>query len=211
METNKMIIDALTWRRAIGAFDTTKKVSEENLKTILESANLSASSYGLEAWKFIVVTNPEIRAKLRAVGYDQPKITDASHLVVIARRTDTNNLSSEATARLAQAQNKSVEELAGFKGMVDGAMSYKEEGQVRDAWIASQTYIALGSMMETASLLAVDNAPMEGFDAGQVNEILGLTGKNLSAVTMLALGYRDESAPLTPKVRRNYDDVIEFV
>lgn len=206
-----MIIDALTWRRAIGAFDTTKKVSDENLKTILQSANLSASSYGLEGWKFIVVTNLEIRAKLRAVGYDQPKITDASHLIVITRRTDTGNLSSEATARLAQAQNKSVEELAGFKGMVDGAMSYKEEGQVRNAWIASQTYIALGSMMETASLLAVDNAPMEGFDAGQVNEILGLTGKNLSAVTMLALGYRDESAPLTPKSRRNYDDVVEFV
>ena len=206
-----MIIDALTWRRAIGAFDTTKKVSDENLKTILQSANLSASSYGLEGWKFIVVTNPEIRVKLRTVGYDQPKITDASHLVVIARRTDTNNLSSEASARLAQAENKSIEELAGFKGMVDGAMSHKEEGQVRDAWIASQTYIALGSMVETASLLAVDNAPMEGFDASQVNSILGLTEKNLFAVSMLALGYRDEATPLTPKSRRNYDDVVEFI
>lgn len=211
METNKKIIDALTWRRAFRSFDPTKKVSDENIKTILESANLSPSSYGFEAWKFIVVTNPEIRTQLRAAGYDQPKITDASHLVVITRRTDTENLSMELIARSAVSQNKNVEDLASFKQMADGAMAGKESGVTRDAWLSSQTYIALGIMIETASLLGVDNGPMEGFDPAKVNEILGLSAKNLSAVTMLALGYRNNAEPLTPKVRRNYNDVVEFV
>jgi nitroreductase len=211
MQINKTIIGALTWRRAIRAFDTTKKVSDENIKTILESANLSPSSYGFEAWKFFVITNPEIRAQLRKAGYDQPKITDASHLIVITRRTDTENLSTELIARTAVAQNKTVEDLASFKQMTDGAITGRESGAPRDAWLASQTYIALGIMMETASLLGVDNAPMEGFNPSAVNEILGLSEKNLSAVTMLALGYRSSDAPLTPKVRRDYNEVVEFI
>jgi nitroreductase len=211
MEINKTIIDALTWRRAIRAFDSTKKVSDENIKTILESANLSPSSYGFEAWKFFVITSPEVRAQLRKAGYDQPKITDASHLIVLTRRTDTEVLSTELIARAAAAQNKTAEDLASFKQIVDGAIANKESGQARDAWLASQTYIALGMIMETASLLGVDNAPMEGFDPSSVNKILGLTEKNLSVVTMLALGYRNSEEPLTPKVRRDYADVVEFV
>jgi nitroreductase len=211
MEINTTIISALTWRRAIRAFDTTKKVSQHDLTTILESANLSPSPYGIEPWKFIVVTNPELRIKLRAAGYDQPKITDASHLIIVARRTDSENLSNELVARTAQSQNKSIEELDGLKQMIEGAFSRKELGLSRDGWLSGQTYIALGIMISTASLLGIDNGPMEGFDAGKVNEILGLTEKNLCAVTMLALGYRDEQAILTPKVRREYSDVIEFV
>ena len=211
MEINKSIIEALTWRRAIRTFDPIKKISDENLKTILESANLSASSYGLEAWKFIVVTNQDLRMKIRAAGYDQIKITDASHLVVITRRTDTENLSTELISRSAHLEHKTEEELAGFKHMIDGALAHKEAGAVRDNWVASQTYIALGTMMETASLLAIDSAPMEGFDTTQVNEILRLTEKNLSVVTMLSLGYRAANETLIPKVRRTYDDVVEFI
>jgi nitroreductase len=211
MEKNKAIIDALTWRRAIKKFDVTKKVSDTDLKTILESANLSPSSYGLEPWKFIVVTNPEMRAKLRAVGYDQPKITDASHLIVVTQRTDGETLSTELLERTAASQNIKVEELSDFKKMIEGALSYKTVGTVRDSWFAKQTYIALGVMIETASLLGIDNGPMEGFDAAAVNEILELPAKNLFAVTMLTLGYRDTSEQLSPKVRREYADVVEFI
>ena len=211
MQINQTIIDSLTTRRAIRKFDVTKKVSESDLKTILESAILAPTSYGLEPWKCIVVTNPEVRQQLRLAGYDQPKITEASHLLVIARRTDSQNLVDELVSRVAVSQDKKTEELEGFKGMVEGAFTYKPEGPVRDGWLAAQSYIALGVMVETASLLGIDNAPMEGFDAVKVSEILGLPAKNLMAVTMLALGYMDESDTLTPKVRRGYTDAIEFV
>ena len=202
------IIQALQWRFATRAFDTAKKVSDEDLKTILESARLAPSSFGYEAWKFIVVKNADVRAKLRAAGYDQAKITDASDLVVIAQRTDTEHLLDELVARTATAQNKTAADLEGLKAMAGGALNSMSADQAK-AWLKSQTYIALGIMVETASLLNVDNAPMEGFSVEQVNEILGLTAKNLSAVSMVALGYRAEEA--WPKARRTYDDVVEVV
>jgi nitroreductase len=211
METNKKIIDALMWRRATRAFDPTKKVSDEDLKTILESAILTPSSYGIEPWKFIVVTNPDTRSALRAAGYDQPKISEASHLVVIAQRTDAGKILSELLERTAVSQGKRVEELDGFKQMVESAINARGTDEGRNNWFARQTYIALGTMIETASLLSIDNGPMEGFDVARVNEILGLTEKNLTAVTMLTLGYRKDDEALPPKVRRAYDDVVEFV
>lgn len=210
--THQKIIEALQWRFATKIFDSSKKVSESNLKAILESARLAPSSFGVEAWKFIVVENPELRAKLRAVAYDQPKVTDASHLVVLARRTDSENIVPELIARTATAQGKTEDDLAGLKKMVDTTVTYKHAANTFDAWAGAQTYIALGIMVETASLLGIDNGPMEGFDPAHVDEILGLKAKNLASVTMLALGYRgDDPYAKLPKTRRDFDDVVEFV
>jgi nitroreductase len=209
---NEQIISALSWRFAVQTYDASKKVSDSDITTILESARLSASSFGLEPWKFIVVTNPEVRAKLRVAGYDQSKITDASHLVVIARRTDMReNIVAERIARTATIQGVPEAMLDGFKKMLDGSVSRLDDVAL-DSWAKAQTYIALGSMMETASLLKIDNAAMEGFDPKGVDEVLGLSAKHLTVTTMLALGYRgaDESAK-RPKVRREFSEVVEFV
>jgi nitroreductase len=208
----KQIISALSWRYAVQAFDPSKKVSTEQLRTILESARLAPGSFGLEAWKFIVVENPELRAKLRAAGYGQSKITDASHLVVIARRTDMReNIVNERISRTAKIQQQDAESLAGFKQMLEGTVANRDD-QALDQWAKTQTYIALGMMMETASLLQVDNAAMEGFDPKAVDEILGLKGKHLASTTMLALGYRgNDPVADRPKVRREFDEVVEFI
>lgn len=211
METNKKIIDALTWRRAIRVFDPTKKVSDADLLTILESAQLSPSSYGLEPWKFFVISDPRMREKLRKVGYDQPKITEASHLIILAHRTDGEAVVDELITLTARIQNKREEDLAGFKQMLDDALFHRAPGIIRDDWFKAQTYIALGVMIATASSLGIDNGPMEGFDTDAVNELLGLKEKNLSAATMLTLGYRDEHEQLPAKVRREYTDVVEFI
>jgi nitroreductase len=204
-------ITALLHRYATNIFDSHKKISDENLQIILESGRLAPSSFGLEPWKFIVVTNPELRAQLRAAGYDQPKITDASHLIVIAQRTDGNTLVSELIERTATTQGVAKENLAGLEQMVRGTMDSRDES-TRNTWLKAQTYIALGIMIETASLLDIDTGPMEGFDPTKVDEILGLSAKNLHATTMLAIGYRGEDpAALRPKVRRAYQDVVEII
>lgn len=207
------IIKALNWRYATKTFDATKKVSDADLNAILESGRLSPSSFGIEPWKFIVVTNPEIRTKLRAASWDQTKVTDASHLVILARRTDVAVLSPELISRLAKNQGKNEADLAEYKGMIDGSIAHKSAtpGAV-EAWLSAQTYIALGIMTETAALLDIDTCPMEGFDPSQVNEILGLSAKNLSAVSMLAVGYRgDDAYAQAPKTRRPSTEVVEFL
>lgn len=204
------IIGALGKRYAVKTFDPSKKVSDEDLRTILESGRLAPSSFGFEPTKFIVVVNPELRKKISAAGYNQTKITEASHLVVIASRTDADALVPELIARTAATTGKKKEDLAAMEQMGNGAIAARQ-GEARDAWLKSQTYIPLGIMVLTAALMGIDTCPMEGFNAEQVNAILGLKEKNLTAVTMFAIGYRgNDPYASVPKVRRTYDDVVEI-
>lgn len=208
----KEIMQALNWRYATQQFDSAKKVSDEDLQLILESGRLAPSSFGTEAWKFLVVENPEMRLRLREAGYDQAKITEASHVVVIARRTDVReNIANEKIQRTAQALGVSEADLGGFRAMLEGAIANKSDEQL-DAWAAAQTYIALGMMLETAALIRVDATPIEGFVPEKYDELLGLKEQHLTATLVITLGYRgDDSAAARPKVRRGFDDVVEFV
>ena len=211
-EINTSIINALDWRRAVKIFDTTKKVSDADLDTILEAGRLAPSSIGTEAWKFVVVNDPAIRAKLREVAYGQAQVTDASHLIVVTRRTDAENIAPELVTRTAKAIGKEESELEGLSQMATGGVMGKEEGSVRNGWLAAQTYIPLGMMMAAASMMGIDNAAMEGFDNAKVDEILGLPQKHLASVTFLVLGYRgDDGFSKAPKVRRSVEEVIERI
>lgn len=208
----EQIVKALEWRFAVQNFDSAKKIGETDLATILESARLAPSSFGLEPWQFIVIENAAVREKIQAASYGQPKVSEASHLVVIARRTDAREkIVGERITRTAKIQNQDPASLDGFKQMLDGVIASRDDVAL-DNWNARQAYIALGMMMETASLLGVDNAAMEGFDPTAVDEILGLKEKNLTSTVMLALGYRRENTSAArPKVRREFDDVVTFV
>lgn len=205
--TSEAIIDTMNSRYAGKIFDPTKKVSEENLRTILEAGRLSPSSYGVEPWHFIVVDNKELRTKLRAISYDQPKITDASHVIVLATRTDVTTTIDEHLARVATNQGKTVADMQDFGAMIHGRATAL--GAKAQDWFIAQSYIPLGIMVETAALLGVDSCPMEGFDPVQVNDLLGLTSKNLHATTILTLGYRGEDPYATmKKTRKSYEEAI---
>lgn len=203
---------ALNWRYAVKIFDPKKTVSRGDLDAMLEAGRLAPSSYGIEPWKFIVVENSETRKKLREASYDQPKVTDASHIVVIARRTDVReNISSELALRTAKTQGKDREELEGLKNAVDKAIAGRSDEEL-DAWVRAQVYIPLGMMIEAAALIDIDTGPMEGFQPDKADEILDLPKQNLRATVMLAIGHRgdDEYATL-PKTRRSFDEVVAFV
>jgi nitroreductase len=210
---NKEIIKALNWRYATKVYDPTKIVSEEDLHTILESARLSPSSIGAEMWKFIVVKNKETREKIKVVGYNQPQITDASHLIILTYRTDVvENLTKEKIERTAKIQNVDENKLEELKSFLENSVTQKIQGGNLEDWIKSQVYIPLGIMIETAALLEIDSCPMEGFESEKVDEILGLVEKNLKSITMLPIGYRgDDPTSVRPKVRRDFDDVVEFI
>lgn len=204
------ILAALHKRYATKVFDPMRKVSDEDLHIILESGRLAPSSIGLEPWKFIVVQKNEIRQAMRVASYDQTKVTDASHIVVIARRTDGAVLPAELVARAAIAQAVPESALDGLREMAENGVRRSESDL--DAWLRAQTYIPLGLMIETAALLQIDTCPMEGFDAHQIDQILGLGERNLKTTTMLAIGYRgDDAAEKRAKVRRSFDEVVEFV
>src|ERR1700678_3892664 len=84
--TPAAILENLNWRYATKTFNPAKKIPDDLWETLEEAIRLAPSSFGLQPWKFIVVNNPELRAKLRGAANNQKQVTDASHLVVFCRQ-----------------------------------------------------------------------------------------------------------------------------
>ena len=207
---NQTIIDALQWRYATKVFDPAKKVSDEDLRTVLESGRLAPSIVGLEPWKFLVIQNPEIRQQIRLAAWDQPKVTDASHLIVLAMRTDAReNMTDELLDRAAKTHQVHPSTLNGLRQTAEGVIAARDDQQLHTMMFA-QAFLALGLMVETASLLGIDNGPMAG--GVDIDEVLGLAAQNLTSAAMLTLGYRGEDpAAARKKVRRAFDEVVTTI
>ena len=85
------IIESLNWRYATKVFDKNKEISDTDLQKIKDIMRLSASSFGLQPWKFLIVEDKKIREKLKPVSWGQSQITDASILVVMCRIDKVDN------------------------------------------------------------------------------------------------------------------------
>ncbi len=203
----------LNWRYATKKFDTTRKIAGDTWKHIENAMALAPSSYGLQPWKFVTVSDPALRAKLREVSWNQPQITDASHLVVFARKIEVSKADVAAYIdRIVEVRKAPREALAGFEGMMVGSVSNPGNlpGGSMDTYTRSQTYIALGFALYTAALLGVDACPMEGFDPAKYDELLGLTAMGYKASVIGAFGYRASDDPVAAmaKVRAKHEDTF---
>ncbi len=204
------ILEQLNWRYAVKQYDASKKVTDEDWATIERSLTLAPSSFGLQPYKFIVVTDPAIREKLKPAAYGQSPITDASHLVVFAYKKTLSDADVEHfVERISEVRGQDRGSLLEYENMIKDSAKRAIDGGYIETWNSRQAYIPLGFLLETAALLGVDATPMEGFDPVQFNEILGLT--DYSAVALAAVGYRDAEhdwlAPL-PKVRMPDEELI---
>lgn len=207
------IIQSLKWRYATKKFDATKKVSDEDLQTLMESVQLAATSYGLQAFKVINVTDPEVRKLLQPASWGQSQIVDASHLFVFcAFRKITDEMVDELVDRKAKTQGIPAAKLEQYGTFMKGKIGEKSEAEIIN-WNAKQTYIALGNLLATAGELQIDACPMEGFTPAEYDKILGLTDKNLTASVLCAIGYRSEEDrnQHLPKVRKSVEALFETI
>jgi nitroreductase len=198
------LLERLNWRYATKQFDPNRKINAQDWATLEDVLQLSPSSGGLQPWKFIVVTDPAVRQRLRPVSYGQPQITDASHLVVFASKNNFSEADVDAHIHnVAKTQGAPVESLAQLRGMLVGGIVNSRAESARDAWARNQVYIALGNLLASAALLGIDACPMEGFDRAQYDEILGLKAKGYSSAVVATLGYRlaSDKYAAGPKVR----------
>ena len=204
------ILDAMRWRFATKKFDATKKLTAVQLDSILEPVRLSASSFGLQPWHFVVVSNQEVKLKLQTAAYGQAQLADASHIVVFTAKLDVMKALDDYVASTAENRGVAIEELAGMKEYMAGSFNAKTDAP---AWMARQPYIALGTLLETAALLQIDACPMEGFDPAQFDEILGLKEKGLTSVCIAALGFRssEDATANVPKNRFSREKAFTFI
>jgi len=198
------LIGQLNWRYATKQFDPKRKISAQDWATLEEALRLSPSSGGLQPWKFIVITDAAVRAKLTPASYGQAQINDASHLVVFAAKNNFSEADVDAHIKhVAEVQGTPIEALAPLRGMLVGGIVQRQDEAARLAWARNQAYIALGNLLTSAALLGIDACPMEGFDRAQYDEILGLKAKGLAATVIATVGYRlpTDKYAAAPKVR----------
>jgi len=206
------LIENLKWRYATKKYDTTKKVSEDDLQQIKEAIRLSPSSYGLQAFKILDIKDKNIREKLKLASYWQPQITEASHLLVFCGYADVNDGHIDEYLNLkADTQGFDVELLKEFRNFMKVFIEGRKSG--KQVWTAKQTYIALSNAIAACAELKIDSTPMEGFEAEKYNEILGLSSKGLKADVLLAIGYRsdEDKTQYDVKIRKPMESLFEIV
>lgn len=207
------LLSALRWRYATKQFDPKRSIPQETWDAIEESMVLTPSSFGLQPWKFIIVQNPQLRAKLLTESWNQTQVTDASHFVVLAAKTDLRIDDIERwIARMGEVQGRQPEQLAPLKGMIAG-FSERMSHDERREWNVRQVYIALGQLMATAAVMGIDACPMEGISPSAYDRVLGLEGGDYATVVACALGYRaqDDKYASTPKARYERSEVVKHL
>jgi nitroreductase len=207
------VLGQLRWRYATKKFDPTRKIPADMWAKLEQAVVLAPSSYGLQPWKFIVVSDPEVRKQLHSVSWNQPQILDASHVVVFAAKNPPTPADIERhITRTAEVRGLKAEALDDYKKKMLGSLAHMTEADAF-AWAAKQCYIALGFFLSSAALFGVDACPMEGFLAPKYDEILGLKSKGLSAVVITTAGHRAANDPAAAFAKSRFDvnDVIERV
>ena len=206
-------IDDLNWRYAVKQFDASKKVSEEDLQKLIDAVQLSASSYGLQPYKILVIKDQAVKEKLKAAGYNQSQFTDATAVFVFAHQTDFDaeliDSYIELSERIKELETGTLE---GYANLMKNALLNLPQ-EAKAGWTSRQAYIALGNLLSAAAAHKIDACPMEGFEAAAFDEILGLTEQNLHAVVVAAVGYRsaEDETQHAPKVRRPQEELFEII
>ena len=206
------LIQQLNWRYATKKFDAHRKLSQADWSVLEESLVLTASSYGLQPWKFIIVTDQALKARLRPASWNQSQVEDCSHLVVFAAKQDVTEADvDQFIQRIAEVRGVSTESLAGYKGFMMGDLVNGPRHTIIQEWAARQTYIAMGNLLTSAAVLGIDACPFEGIEPAKYDEILGLVGSGYATVAACPVGYRaaDDKYAAAPKVRYTHETVVD--
>ncbi|MDD5350164.1 MAG: NAD(P)H-dependent oxidoreductase [Chthoniobacteraceae bacterium] len=208
------LLAALRWRYATKKFDPSRKIASADWKTLEEALVLSPSAFGLQPWKFLVITDQATKEALVPASWGQRQVADCSHLVVFAYKKDLGmDFIEKNLQRIAEVRGVPVESLEGYRKVIAGTVI---DGPAHDqiaAWNQRQTYLAFGSFMTCAALLGIDTCPMEGLVPSKYDEILGLPERGLMTGAACPAGYRaaDDRYASLPKVRFEAREVFEYI
>lgn len=203
-------IQSLEWRYACKKFDETKKLSNSQLMILKNAFNLTATSFGLQPFKLLVIKDQKIKDTLKPHAYFQPQISTCSHLLVLCIETNIDEKIVDSYFDLVHEVRKTPEEiLSKFRNQLKEIYTNNTAQAIEQSAIY-QTYIILGTLMTVCALEKIDSCPMEGFNAKKYDEILQLEEKNLKSVLLLPVGFRaeDDFMSAQKKVRKPLEEMI---
>ena len=212
--TPAALLNQLQWRYATKQFDPARKIPADVWAALEESLVLTPSSFGLQPWKFIVITDQAVKEQLLTASWKQTQPSDCSHHVVFAAKTALSEADVDHfLQRQLEVRGGTMESLAGYRNVIVGFIAKgAREGWLKD-WAIRQCYIAIGNFMTSAALLGIDTCPMEGISADQYDKILGLEGSGYSTAVACAAGYRasTDKYAAAPKVRFAASEIIQRI
>jgi nitroreductase len=200
---------AMDFRHACKIFDASKTISDEEMTYILEAGRKSPSSFGMEGWKFLVITNEALKAKLRPVCWNQVQLTSCSHLVIILAAIDNVKVQSGEVMKRFARRDMPQEQLdyymSAYATHLQKTLSSDENIY---HWTSKQSYIAMANMMTAAAYIGIDSCPIEGFEKEKVEEILELDTSKWQLSVVLPFGYRLNAQ--SSQLRLPFEDVVEY-
>ncbi|WP_298553597.1 NAD(P)H-dependent oxidoreductase [uncultured Algibacter sp.] len=203
-------IKQLKWRYATKKFDATKKLSKAKLNIVTEAFNLTATSFGLQTIKLIVIEDKQIRKPLVEASYNQKQVLNASHLLVICIQKNIADIDVTTYYNNIKHIRNTPETI--LKPYREDLISMMKDMSVleRQQWSTNQAYIALGNLMTVCAIEGIDSCPMEGFLPSKYDEILKLDKKKLKSVLLLPIGYRAEDDMFSDfkKVRKPIEEAV---
>jgi nitroreductase len=205
------IIEDLNWRYATKKFDSTKKITPEDIEIIKESLRLVPSSYGLQPLKYIFIEDSALRQQLREKSFNQSQITDASHLLVICSLTEiTEDFIDNYIQNISQIRSVPIDHISGFGSYMKKEILPLDKDKMAE-WNSKQAYIALGQLLHSCAILRIDATPMEGFQKDAYDEILNLKHQGLQSVLVCPMGYRskEDTNQELKKVRRSTSELFK--
>lgn len=219
--TKKQIMDAMAFRHACKVFDPNRKISGDDINTILEVGRLSPSSFGFEPWKFLVIENQEVLKKLHPVSWGaKTQFPTASHVVIILARKQLDMAAGSDyvldVMKDVQKLPEDVQKMKNdfYKAFQENDFDLTDDRKMFD-WSSKQTYIALANMMTAAAFMKIDSCPMEGFDRNKFEQILVREGlmddQHFGVSVMVAFGYREKNKEIREKTRGHASNIIEWV
>lgn len=203
-------IESLEWRYAVKKFDANKSVSNQQIEILKKAFNLTATSYGLQPLKLVIIKNKELQKELVLHSWNQPQVLEASHLLVICTPKEYSTKEVENYFKLVQKIRATPDSIINpFKEFLTAEIEKKTQEELL-VWNKNQAYLALGNLLTVCALEKIDSCPMEGFIPGKYDEILKLNEQNLTSVLVLPVGFRadDDYMAALKKVRKNLDDVV---
>jgi nitroreductase len=194
---------ALHFRHACKVFDADKKIQKEDLNFILESARMSPSSFGMEAWKFLVIQDKELREELAETCWNPTKTKDCSELIVLLNQKKIRSNHPHVRNQFKPRGDDIRPYLKTYGDFIDS----RSDEEI-NCWTGKQAYIASGFIMMSAASINIDSCPIEGFKKDEATKVLDIDTKNFEISYMIALGYRVNKQQ--QRFRRDFNDVIEF-
>ncbi len=173
-------VDAIRSRRAVKHFDESHRMTEEDVKELLSLAVLSPTAFNIQNWRFVVVTDPELRKQIREVAWDQAQVTDASLFIVLC--ADMKSWEKQPNRYWVNAP-KEVQEfmIPAIDNYYRGKEQVQRDEAMRSCGITAQT------LMLAAKSMGYDSCPMDGFDFEKVAKLINLPSGHVIAM-FVAIG-----------------------